>query len=923
MFTKLIKKGKGAALALLFACLLCAAPAFAEDYAGLSVDKSWYSKGANTYYIATPQAFAGFAKLVDDREANFAGKTVRLAADIDLTAVNWRPAGFFGTEGTYDIAEAGFYFAGTLDGGGHTVKFRCAPDVDDTNKLRMAALFTGLGSAAVVRNLNVEAELTETNGSCYVGALAAWSFGTISNCAANVDISGTVASAGGLAGLNYGLIEDSSVTGRFAITDMVSGGAGGIAGIHAGDDASWNRVSKKTIRNCRFSGTMRASGVGSAFNNTIYFGGIAGQVQYAGSEIRGCAARADILADDEFKTPITAGGIAGAITNARTYSALIANCSFEGKICGTTLGGIFGDGSSSGRVDTDDLFVISDCFASADIILKLDTAGYKRAGGFCGTGGSVNGRSYVFTNCRAIGSIDAQNSYSGSGYSYIGGMIASMATNKKAEVYNCVSDMDIRFTDDGKTAQCVIGGMLGYYARNITFICKNSVVLGDIKITNTNAECSLGGLVGGKATNAKELSFDKCAALGSLSVSGEGSAKVTAGALFRVSTKVTAKDCHWLANQEVNTDLKYAGDAADTEDSANNLTSYTSEALFPATAAIVEPVTASMKTGGSASLKAAVYPAGAAASGLAFAWSGDGTGVTVSAQGAECAVSGAAAGNALVKCAVTGLYGGAEYAPAAQVFVASADSAVSAAIVATPFKPTADDVVAAVGARPFGDFADPQLPLLITTNNAELGDDGVIRAKAETVRAGLSEADAANLNTAAPLPIFRAQCGAGQTAVVTMKVDLGAFAGADAANISVLQLLKTGGTEKLTAASSPEAITAGRFVLTDANGAVVGGTPAAETSYLSRIVSKITGATGGTIAADTDYYLSIAVADNDAGRDWDDAAGAVVAPCALALYDTPEPDPTPSNKSSSGGCNAGAPLPLLAAAAIVMLSKKR
>ena len=922
MFTKFIKKGKGAALALLFACLLCAAPAFAEDYAGLSADKSWYSKGANTYYIATPQAFAGFAKLVDDREASFAGKTVRLAADIDLTAVNWRPAGFFGTEGTFDYAEAGFYFAGTLDGGGHTVKFRCAPDGDDTNKRRMAALFTGLASVAVVRNLNVEAKLPigDYYGVCYAGAIAAWSFGTISNCAASVDISGAVNSAGGLVGLNYGIVEDSSVTGSFAIMSTANG-AGGIAGIHAGTDKTNypSRAGEGLIRNCRFSGTMRASGAASG-SSAIYFGGIAGQVQDAGSEIRGCAARADILADDEFKAPIAAGGIVGVFASAA--SASVANCSFEGKICGTDCGGILGVGGASGK-NEEDSFVIMDSSASADIVLKLDAADAPSAGGIVGY---LGGNPYVISNCRAVGSINYKGSRAGNNNIFTGGMIGSLGSQMwKTSIRNCVSDMDINFVDNGKVDIYIAGGIIGFFDENITVECANSVSLGDIKITNiSNAMCFLGGLIsGGYEVPAKSISFDRCAALGSLSVSGGGSDGVTAGALFGSKEKVTAKDCHWLANQEVNTGLQYAGDAADTEDSANNLTRYTSEALFPATAAIVEPVTVSMKTGGSASLKAAVYPAGAAASGLAFAWSGDGTGVTVSAQGAECAVSGAAAGNALVKCAVTGLYGGAEYAPAAQVFVASADSAVSAAIVATPFKPTADDVVAAVGARPFGDFADPQLPLLITTNNAELGDDGVIRAKAETVRAGLSEADAANLNTAAPLPIFRAQCGAGQTAVVTMKVDLGAFAGADAAHISVLQLLKTGGTEKLTAASSPEAITAGRFVLTDANGAVVGGAPAAETSYLSRIVSKITGATGGTIAADTDYYLSIAVADNDAGRDWDDAAGAVVAPCALALYDTPEPDPTPSNKSSSGGCNAGAPLLLLAAAAIVMLSKKR
>ena len=77
-----------------------------------NTDASWGSNYAesNEFYISTAAQLAQFAYMVNNSSKQFAGKTVRLIADIDLSAHYWVPIG-------YKEARA---FAGTFDGQGHT-----------------------------------------------------------------------------------------------------------------------------------------------------------------------------------------------------------------------------------------------------------------------------------------------------------------------------------------------------------------------------------------------------------------------------------------------------------------------------------------------------------------------------------------------------------------------------------------------------------------------------------------------------------------------------------------------------------------------------------------------------------------------------------------------------------------------------------
>lgn len=80
-------------------------------------DVSWYDESRTEFTISTPEQLAGLAYLVNTCH-QFWGKTVTLANDIDLAEHLWVPIG------RYFISsrrQSQALFAGTFDGGGHTI----------------------------------------------------------------------------------------------------------------------------------------------------------------------------------------------------------------------------------------------------------------------------------------------------------------------------------------------------------------------------------------------------------------------------------------------------------------------------------------------------------------------------------------------------------------------------------------------------------------------------------------------------------------------------------------------------------------------------------------------------------------------------------------------------------------------------------
>ncbi|MBQ4395264.1 MAG: Ig-like domain-containing protein [Paludibacteraceae bacterium] len=269
--------------------LLMAVAMQAQTYWNGTSNKVFSGSGtqADPYLISTPEQLAGLAERVNTDREDFAGKYIKLTADIYLTNFNdpdtaswkeWTPiSGVFW--GNYSEDEMGqlsgpkvdsIAFCGTFDGDGHTIynvyygQGAGWGDGFDPNDFDMAgwgssltdldfstwnkALFGQL-VGGTIKNLNVsDARITGVSSvSLLVNYVREGS--TISNCHVSGTTMGTGATGGGLVRSNDGLIENCTLnissTGRKTSTDR---------GIDFGG-LTFENFAHGVIRNCTVSGS--------------------------------------------------------------------------------------------------------------------------------------------------------------------------------------------------------------------------------------------------------------------------------------------------------------------------------------------------------------------------------------------------------------------------------------------------------------------------------------------------------------------------------------------------------------------------------------------------------------------------------------------------------------------------------------------
>jgi hypothetical protein len=234
-------------------------------------DESWVHDG-DLSVVSTAQELAQFAWLVNHGE-NFEGRTVALAADIDLSAHGWVPAGagFFADSDNEDE----FVFSGIFDGGGHVVSGLVVIPKEDEPYYN-AGLFGKIDGGAVydvtlqiaqvvsdawevgglagyvynatIENILVENEdsasfaIANLDGSYIGGVVGGAEVSSFRNVRNHAGINASSAwSIGGIAGVAYSSdIFDSSNAGAisFANAPGVSSIVGGIAGEVYGDTAN-------------------------------------------------------------------------------------------------------------------------------------------------------------------------------------------------------------------------------------------------------------------------------------------------------------------------------------------------------------------------------------------------------------------------------------------------------------------------------------------------------------------------------------------------------------------------------------------------------------------------------------------------------------------------------------------------------------
>ena len=198
------------------------------------------SEDGKTYNVTSADGLRNVAKLVNE-EGN-TDINITLDNDIDLSDIEWTP---IGTESRP--------YTGNFDGGGHTITGLKI----DKSGTDYVGLIGCLGSGGKVQNVTLT-NISVSGANC-VGGIAGQNYGTVENCSVNGTVTGKgFTDTGGIAGSNYGTISGCSAEGT--VTGSVN--VGGIAGLCVPNyDTGTGSLIGSTIEGCH--STAAVSGISS------------------------------------------------------------------------------------------------------------------------------------------------------------------------------------------------------------------------------------------------------------------------------------------------------------------------------------------------------------------------------------------------------------------------------------------------------------------------------------------------------------------------------------------------------------------------------------------------------------------------------------------------------------------------------------
>ncbi len=366
--------------ALMAALFLFAGPARAADWIA-SADVSWYEANSAdvTFTIKTAEELAGLAKLVNDKTELFKGKTVSLAADIDLAGKVWTPIGYKNR------------FQGAFDGCNHVINLKTVRIMNTPT-----GLFGFLDSAAgcSVKNLEIVGDIGFIRDDSYsaesdfrFGPFVGELYGNIENCVfrGNITISGLCTYAGGIVGFTnsntkvlnchaYANIMNDSEPYQSIYSIYYTFRLGGIAGMAGG-----------AVENCYFQGSIKYKND----SMVIAAGGIIGGTSTGTSAaLTNCVASADLdvvtgknddarFDSDGYLRCGAAGGIAGYFVNSNMYGCtatgtISINSSSDNVVY--AAGGIVGIGTKNFNASALDCY-IEHCISTATVTAHSGKAG--------------------------------------------------------------------------------------------------------------------------------------------------------------------------------------------------------------------------------------------------------------------------------------------------------------------------------------------------------------------------------------------------------------------------------------------------------------------------------------------------------------------------------------------------------------------
>ena len=285
------------------------------------------SEDGNTYEVYNAEGLKNIAKLVNEE-----GKTdINITLDTDLTLTGeWTP---IGTESQP--------YTGTFDGNGKTITGLKI----DKSGTDYVGLIGCLGSGGKVQNVTLT-NISVSGANC-VGGIAGQNYGTIENCSVNGTVTGKgFTDTGGIAGSNYGTISGCSAEGTVTGSVNVGGIAGGsylgviidgchstaaVSGISSVGGVLGNLGNNSFLMACYSTGNVTAT---ITYGHAIV-GGVVG-INSQGT-VTGCYhATGEITSLGEGRI----GGIVG-----ENYIGTVAACYWDSNLSS-------GTGSNNGKDDT-------------------------------------------------------------------------------------------------------------------------------------------------------------------------------------------------------------------------------------------------------------------------------------------------------------------------------------------------------------------------------------------------------------------------------------------------------------------------------------------------------------------------------------------------------------------------------------------
>ncbi|WP_300133124.1 fimbrillin family protein [uncultured Barnesiella sp.] len=174
-------------------------------------DPGYTIEGDGSYTVTTADGLKNVAKLVNEE-----GKTdINITLDTDLTLTGeWTPIGSY-----INYTYTGY--TGTFDGQGHTIFGLTINQVRDA-----VGLIGCIDKGGIVKNVKLK-DVNITGDGYFVGGVAGTNYGTIENCSVDGTLTNNRHYLGGVVGNNYGSIIGCSSSGTITGTSPNVGGIGG------------------------------------------------------------------------------------------------------------------------------------------------------------------------------------------------------------------------------------------------------------------------------------------------------------------------------------------------------------------------------------------------------------------------------------------------------------------------------------------------------------------------------------------------------------------------------------------------------------------------------------------------------------------------------------------------------------------------